>query len=61
MNTHTPSAKEAIRRSRIALRKGKQDIARSWAEKAASLAPNLEEVWLLLAATSRPQLSVHYL
>jgi len=56
------AAKEAIRRSRIALKKGDKDLARRWAEKAASLAPNLEDVWLLLAAaSSRPQLSIHYL
>ena len=55
------AAKEAVRRSRIALRKGDKDTARRWAEKAASLSPKLEEAWLLLAATSRPQLSIRYL
>ena len=61
MTTRSQAAKEALRRSRVFLRKGDKDSARRWAEKATSLAPNLEEAWLLLAATSRPQLSVHYL
>ena len=61
MSDKSYAAKEAIRRSRIALKKGDKDLARRWAEKAASLAPNLEDVWLLLAASSRPQISVHYL
>ncbi|MBC8335364.1 MAG: L,D-transpeptidase family protein [Anaerolineales bacterium] len=61
MTTKRQAAKEAIRRSRIALRKGDKDSARLWAEKAASLAPKFEEPWLLLAAVSRPQLSIRYL
>ena len=61
MITKRQAAKEAIRRSRIALRKGDKDSARLWAEKAATLAPKIEEPWLLLAAVSRPQLSLRYL
>ena len=61
MNQKTLAVKEAIRRARIALRKGDKDVARAWAEKAVSLAPKLEDAWLLLAATSRPQLSIRYL
>ncbi|MBT3322895.1 MAG: L,D-transpeptidase family protein [Anaerolineae bacterium] len=61
MSEKTLAAKEALRRSRSALRKGNKDIARAWAEKATLLAPNLEDAWLLLAATSRPQLSLRYL
>ncbi len=57
----TLTAKEAIKRSRIALQKGDKDIAHRWAEKAVSLAPDSEDAWLLLAASSRPQLSIHYL
>lgn len=55
------AAKEALRRSKAALKQGNKDLARQWAEKAASLAPHLEEPWLILAATSRPQVSLHYL
>lgn len=55
------AAKEALRRSQLALRKGEKDSARLWAEKAAALAPELEEPWLFLAAVSRPQVSIHYL
>ncbi len=61
MTTNQQAAKESIRRSRAALRKGDKDSARRWAEKAASLAPQLEKPWLLLAATSRPQISLRYL
>jgi len=61
MTEKTLAAKEAIRRARAALRKGDKDVAHAWAEKAASLSPNLEDAWLLLAATSRPQLSIRYL
>lgn len=61
MTQNLHAAKEALRRSRTALRKGELAAARQWAEKAAVLAPTLEEPWLLLAAVSRPQLSVHYL
>ncbi len=61
MTDNLSAAKEALRRSRIALRKGEKDSARRWAEKAAMLAPQIEEPWLVLAAVSRPQLSIHYL
>ncbi len=61
MTQNLHAAKEALRRARIALRKGELDAARQWAEKAAVLAPTQEDVWLLLAAVSRPQLSIHYL
>ncbi len=61
MTQKSSAAREAIRLSRIALQKGEKDAARSWAEKATALAPELEEGWLRLAATSRPQLSIHYL
>lgn len=61
MSEKKHAAKEALRRSRIALREGDKDLARKWAKKAASLAPTLEDVWLLLAATSSPELSIRYL
>ncbi|MBT3337374.1 MAG: L,D-transpeptidase [Anaerolineae bacterium] len=60
MTDNLSAAKEAIRRARIALRKGEKEVAHRWAEKAAALAPQLEEPWLILAATSRPQMSIHY-
>ena len=61
MTQNLQAAKEALRRSQLALRKGEKDSARLWAEKAAALAPELEEPWLFLAAVSRPQISLHYL
>ncbi len=61
MTDKLSAAKEALRRARTALRQGEKDSARRWEEKAASLAPELEAPWLLLAAVSRPQVSIHYL
>ena len=61
MSTNLHAAKEALRRSQLALRAGDKETARRWAEKAAVLAPELEEPWLFLAAVSRPQISIHYL
>lgn len=61
MTQNLQAAKEALRRSQLALGKGDKVAARLWAEKAAALMPELEEPWLFLAAVSRPQVSIHYL
>jgi uncharacterized membrane-anchored protein len=44
-----------------ALRQGDKRAARRWAERAASLAPESEEPWLLLAAVARPGSNIQYL
>lgn len=54
-------AHQAIQNARTALRTGDAKSALQWAQRAAALAPNLEESWLILAAASDPQSSVHYL
>ncbi len=61
MTRNLRAAQEAIQRSQAALRKGDKKTARHWAKKAASLAPNAEEAWLLLAASASPQQSLRYL
>jgi lipoprotein-anchoring transpeptidase ErfK/SrfK len=52
--------RQAIQNAREALRRADQAEARRWAEQAARLAPQTEEPWLLLAATSEPRASVEY-
>ncbi|HEX7974498.1 MAG TPA: L,D-transpeptidase family protein [Anaerolineales bacterium] len=48
-------------KARLALGQGKRQESRLWAERAAALAPQLEEPWLILAALARPASSVAYL
>ena len=44
-----------------ALKRGERLEARQWAERAASLAPEREEPWLVLAAIASPRASIAYL
>ncbi|MEW5868881.1 MAG: L,D-transpeptidase family protein [Chloroflexota bacterium] len=52
---------QALANSRHALQRGNRLEARRWAEKAATLAPESEEPWLLLAALASPRASLAYL
>ncbi len=61
MTEPTVSAAQAIQNSQNAFKRGDKLSARRWAEKAASLSPELEEPWLLMAALANPQASVNYL
>ncbi len=54
-------AQQALLNARAALQKSDHLTARRWARKAASLCPDLEEPWLILAALSHPQASLVYL
>lgn len=56
-----PSYIRAIQNARLALKKGNRRVARRWAERAASLAPNQEEPWLIMAALATPRASLEYL
>jgi lipoprotein-anchoring transpeptidase ErfK/SrfK len=56
-----PTYREAVANARDALRRGERSAARTWAHKAAALAPNEEESWLILAALASPRASVGYL
>lgn len=59
--TPLPQAREAIQRSRQALQRGDRAAARRYAARAAELAPEMEDPWLLLAAVGAPRASVGYL
>jgi len=54
-------AVDAIYQAKRAMRQGDRRLARQLAERAASLAPDLEDPWLLLAALSSPETSLRYL
>ncbi len=61
MNPDPKSAQEALLNARQAISLGDRQAARHWAELAASLSPELEEPWLILAAVAAPRASVAYL
>ncbi|MFZ5881194.1 MAG: L,D-transpeptidase family protein [Chloroflexota bacterium] len=54
-------ARQAVDQARTALRNGDRTSARLWAEKAAALAPQSEDPWLILAAVASPQASLEYI
>jgi lipoprotein-anchoring transpeptidase ErfK/SrfK len=60
MSTDPTSIRSIIQNSRDALRRGDQAEARHWAEEAVRLAPELEDPWLLMAATSSPRASLSH-
>jgi len=51
----------AIQQARQALKRGNRRAARRWAEQAASLSPEKEEPWLIMAALANPRASLEYL
>ncbi len=61
MNEQQEQAKRALENVRAAMRKGDRHTARRWAQRAAALAPELEEPWLWLAAVASPKASLNYL
>ena len=61
MNTNIIEAREFITKAREALRSGDKESARDLGEKAALLAPDLEDAWLVLtAADSNPEDALAY-
>jgi len=60
-STRIPLAAESVLNARQALKRGEQQEARRWAEQAATLAPELEDPWLLLGAVASPKDSLAYL
>ena len=52
---------QALKQAANALQRGDKHAARNWAQLAASLAPDMEEPWLILAAVARPHASIAYL
>ena len=61
MNTRINDARLSVEKAREALRNGNRTEAREWAEHAASLAPQMEDPWLILAAVASPRVSVEYI
>jgi lipoprotein-anchoring transpeptidase ErfK/SrfK len=61
MNTNIIEAREFIAKAREALKGGDKETARDLGEKAALLAPDLEDAWLVLtAADSNPEDALAY-
>ncbi len=61
MNERFIESRKAIVNAREALRKGNAAEARQWAERAAELAPQSEDPWLILAAVVDPRDSMNYI
>jgi lipoprotein-anchoring transpeptidase ErfK/SrfK len=61
MNEVSSAAQQAIQAAQQALRRGDRQVARRWAERAAGLAPDQEEPWLILAALASPHASIAHL
>jgi hypothetical protein len=61
VNNSFDEARSAVEKARAALREGKRGEARQWAERAAALAPQMEDPWLVLAAVASPRASVEYI
>jgi lipoprotein-anchoring transpeptidase ErfK/SrfK len=61
MNESFIESRKAISRAREALKNGNMVDARQWAERAAELAPQSEDPWLVLGAVASPEESVKYL
>jgi lipoprotein-anchoring transpeptidase ErfK/SrfK len=61
MDDHFIQSREALLYARDALRRGDMTGAREWAERAAQLAPQNEDPWLILAAVASPRESVDYI
>ncbi len=61
MNERFIESRKAIANAREALKNGAMTEARQWAERAAELAPQSEDPWLILAAVVNPKESVKYI
>ncbi len=61
MNANQIAAYKILEQAQLALKSGDKNMARQLASQAAQLAPDLEEVWLLMAALASPQGSVAHL
>jgi hypothetical protein len=60
MNDRFIESREALSYAREALKNGAKEEARKWAERAAMLAPQSEDPWLILITVSNPRESVDY-
>ncbi len=60
-NHYNPTNPDAIYYAQLALKQGDRKAAQEWAVMALQVNPNQEEAWLILAAVSAPDDSIHYL
>lgn len=60
MNNRFIESREALTYAREALKSGAKEEAFQWAERAAKLAPQSEDPWLILTSVSNPRESVQY-
>jgi lipoprotein-anchoring transpeptidase ErfK/SrfK len=61
MNKESIIATQALKQADEALKSGRKQEARHWAQIAVSLAPSMEEPWLILAKLANPRASIVYL
>ena len=61
MNPNQTAAFKILEQAQLALKSGDKNAARQFANQAAQLAPELEEVWLIMGALASPNGSVAYL
>ena len=61
MKTPLQQAQIAVQQARQALSQGDRRLARQLAERAAELAPQLEDPWLVLAAVAGPRQGLEYI
>jgi lipoprotein-anchoring transpeptidase ErfK/SrfK len=61
MSAATREAKQAVKKAREALRRNDRGQARQWAERAAHLAPGMEDPWLVLATLASPRASIQFI
>ncbi len=61
MNPNQATAFRSLQQAQQALKAGDKTTARLFAGQAVQAAPELEEVWLMMAALAQPQASVQYL
>ena len=61
MNSNQLAAYKILEKAQLALKSGDKNTAQEHANQAAQLAPELEEVWLLMAALASPSDSISFL
>ncbi len=61
MNKKFVSVSQVLQQAKEALERGEKHEARYWAQIAASMAPSMEEPWLILAAVANSRASIAYL
>src|SRR5688572_21902689 len=61
MPSNTLPIQQIIKNASQAMQRGDKRTARTWAHIAVSMAPQVEEPWLILAAVSSPRAAIEYL